>query len=178
MNREKSLIIIYIGSGKGKTTAALGLAARFMGNNLKVCICQFIKSNTDTGEYKFFKNMGELAQIHMFGKGFVFERIIEKDRKKHCEIFNNGLKFIEKKIRSGKYNLIIADEILDVLSLGFFSVDDIIRLKQILPEGSHLVLTGRTAPEELIELADTVTQMKEIKHHYHQGVKALKGIEY
>jgi len=174
----KSLLIIYMGTGKGKTTAALGLASRFMGSKRKICICQFIKSDKDTGEYKFFDSVGELAEIHLFGKGFVFESTSEKDRKKHCEIFYNGLNFIREKIRSGKYGLIIADEILDVLSLGFFKVKDIVNLRELLPEGSHLVLTGRTAPNELINLADTVTEMKEIKHHFKKGVQALRGIEY
>ena len=175
---NKSLLIIYMGTGKGKTTAALGLASRFMGSKLKVCICQFIKSNKDTGEYKFFSNTGDLAEIYLFGKGFVFDSINEKDRKKHCEIFANGLNFIGEKIQSGKYSLIIADEILDVLGLGCFTVQDIVNLREMLPEGSHLVLTGRTAPEELIKLADTVTEMKEIKHHFRQGIQALRGIEY
>ena len=178
MTRKNSLLIIYMGTGKGKTTAALGLASRFMGHKLKVCVCQFIKSNIDTGEYKFFDNSGDLSEIHLFGNGFIFESTSEKDRKKHCEIFNNGLNLIEERIRSGKYALIIADEILDVLSLGFISVKDIVNLRDSLPDGSHLVLTGRTAPEELLNLADTVTEMKEIKHHFTQGIQALKGIEY
>jgi len=177
VNSTQKLIILYIGNGKGKTTAALGLASRCLGQGGKVCICQFIKSNLETGEYKFFNNL-EQSEICALGLGFVHDASSEDELREHEKMARIGLQLMAEKLFTGLYDLIIADEILDVIGLGFISVAEVEQILRSSMRRSHIVLTGRKAPQSLIDMADTVTEMVEIKHHYRNGVKALKGIEY
>ena len=172
MTAKKNLLIIYMGNGKGKTTAALGLASRMLGHDKNVCICQFIKQDSSTGEYKFFDNI-ENAEIYLLGNGFVFD---DKNKESHRKSARDALAILRQKILSSKYSLIIADEMLDAIELGFIEPSEVIELVDY--GSSTLLLTGRKAPKELIEQADTITEMKEVKHHYQKGLKAVKGIEF
>lgn len=174
----ENLVIIYFGSGKGKTTAAFGLAVRCIGQGGTVCICQFIKSDKDTGEFKFFDSYGEKVKIYVFGEGFVRDTADEKNLKKHCQAAQKGLQFLKEAVESRKYQLVIADELLDAYNLGFIELNSILKLLDTLPAGTHLVITGHSAPQQLIDRAHTVTEMNEIKHHYRMGIKAKKGIEF
>lgn len=174
---KKSLLIIYLGNGKGKTTAALGLAARMLGHGKRVCICQFLKAQKGTGEELFFSGSAN-TEIYLLGQGFVMPDISDSSRKKHCDAAQRGVSLLEEKLMSGNYDLIIADEILDAVDLKFIDEDVICTLaSKRLPQTS-LVLTGRAASQRLIDAADTVTEMQEIKHHYQQGITVLEGIEY
>lgn len=171
-NRE-NLLIIYEGTGKGKTTAALGLALRTLGHGEKVCICQFIKQNADTGEYKFFNNLCKNAEIHLLGNGFVLDG---KNTETHRKSARDALSVLKQKLLSDEYSLLIADEILDAVELGFIKSSEIIEL--VDNTTTDMLLTGRKTPKDLLDRADTVTEMKEIKHHYQKGIKAIRGIEY
>ncbi len=172
MANRKNLLIIYEGTGKGKTTAALGLALRMLGHGEKVCICQFIKQDTNTGEYKFFNNC-ENAEIHLLGNGFVLDG---KNTDAHRKSAQDALSVLKQKLISDKFSLLIADEILDAIDLGFIKSSEIIKL--IDDTTTDILLTGRKTPKDLLDRADTVTEMKEMKHHYQKGIKAIRGIEY
>ncbi len=176
--KVKSLIILYTGTGKGKTTAALGAAVRSIGQGGRVCICQFIKSNDKTGEFLFFDKFTKQVDIYVLGKGFVRPKTDKNSLEKHCQAARKGLKFLREKLVSEKYQLVIADELLDAYNMGFIDKSELIEITDILPSGTHIIITGRSAPQELLDRAHTVTQMNEIKHHYNMGILAQKGIEF
>jgi cob(I)alamin adenosyltransferase len=176
---RRGLILVNTGDGKGKTTAALGLALRAAGSNLKVLILQFIKGPWKSGEVKIIEKLKPLIEIEQLGLGFIsFKdgKIVDEE-----EQFKNAKESFEyacEKINSGKYNMVILDEINNLVSYGLLEVKDVINLLKNKPEELYVVLTGRDAPGEFIDIADTVTEMKEIKHAYNKGIIARKGIEY
>jgi len=175
----KGLVQVYTGDGKGKTTAAFGLALRAIGQGFKVCIIQFLKSSEryETGENKIAKTLPNL-EIFQFGGDYPCpdERIKEDPKVKQG--VEQGLSLALGIIREGKCDLLILDEINVALAYGLIELRDLLNLIQAKPEQLELVLTGRWAPQELIEVADLVTEMREIKHPHKQGIKARKGIEY
>ncbi|MEG6585167.1 cob(I)yrinic acid a,c-diamide adenosyltransferase [Dendrosporobacter sp. 1207_IL3150] len=173
----KGLIIVHTGNGKGKTTAALGMALRAWGQGLRVLIVQFIKGNWKYGELKAAEALGPNFVIRQMGEGFV------KDAKgeaaaDHQSAANEAFEMAKAEIISGNWNLIILDEINYAVKFGLVSVEDVIALLDQKPEQMHVVLTGRDARDEIIEKADLVTEMREIKHPYKKGIKAQKGIEF
>lgn len=170
------MIIVYTGDGKGKTTAALGLAIRALGQNQKVCIIQFLKSKEfETGEYKFLKSCN--VEIYPMGAGFSWKGEAEIHRK----FLKQAWELTKEKIASD-YDLIILDEINNVFNITNFKIDDILSLNELTSLisniNTNIVLTGRGAKNELIEIADLVTEMNFIKHPYEKGIKAIKAIEY
>ncbi|MCD6551090.1 cob(I)yrinic acid a,c-diamide adenosyltransferase [Thermotoga sp.] len=169
----RGYVQVYTGDGKGKTTAALGLSIRAACAGLRVFIGQFLKG-TPTSELKigeFFPNI-EIAQ---YGTP---EFVVEKPSKKQIKRAKEGLEDARKKLVSGRYNVVVLDELCVAIHLGFFSREEIEELLNARPEHVELVITGRYAPEWLIEKADLVTEMKEVKHYYKKGVPARKGIEF
>jgi len=178
-NTKEGLIIINTGTGKGKTTAALGMALRAAGHGQKVLILQFIKGAWKTGESKIMKRLGPEIEMIQLGKGFIkIEdgklKITQKDRDDAAGSFQ----FAREKILNGSYDMVILDEINNLLAYGLIETGEIIRLIEEKPKALSIVLTGRGAPEELINIADTVSEVREIKHAYSMGIKAKKGIEY
>ncbi len=175
---KKGLIIINTGNGKGKTTASLGLAFRALGHNFKVCMVQFIKGSWKYGELEAAKKFENFKLLPM-GKGFVNFGAKEPDTE-DVKLAEQTLNKGKEAIVSGKYQLIILDEILYALNYKLIKLSDVIELLKNKPENIHIVLTGRGAENfpELIELADLVTEMKEIKHPYQQGITAQRGIEF
>lgn len=172
-------VIINTGGGKGKTTAALGLALRAAGHGQKVLILQFIKGAWKTGEAKIMKRLEPEIEMEQLGKGFIKFKagkllVTEKDRDNAKE----SLRYAIEKINSGKYDMVILDEINNIIAYGLVGVREVIDLIKERPKGLSLVLTGRGAPGELVEIADTVSEIREIKHAYSKGIKAKKGIEY
>lgn len=170
------MIIVYTGNGKGKTTAALGLAIRALGHNQKICIIQFLKSKKfETGEYKFLKSLE--VEIYPMGAGFSWKGKPET----HRDFLMQAWNLTKEKLKSN-YDLIILDEIINVFNIKNFKTDDIICLKELIDlisnTNTNIVLTGRDAKTELIQIADLVTEMKSIKHPYQKGVPATKAIEY
>ena len=172
---EKGLTQVYTGDGKGKTSAAFGLALRAIGRGLKVYIVQFIKGGFDYGELHIVDNLPNL-KLKAFGRGKFVTEIppTKEDVKLAKEAFN----LAEKVVNSKEYDLVILDEINVALNLKLVDVDEVIHLVRNKPEHVELILTGRYAPPEIIEVADLVTEMKEVKHPYTQGIPPRKGIEY
>ena len=175
-NREKGLIIINTGEGKGKTTAALGMGLRTIGHKHKVAIIQFIKGGWEPGESLALKIFGDNLEFHACGEGFTWET---QDRNKDIELVNSTWIKSLTYIKDPNYKLIILDEIIVAIKLGYINEDEIIKGINLRPVLTHVVLTGRGASKKLIDSADLVTEMKLIRHPFReQGVKAQQGIEY
>ncbi len=173
--KRKGLILVYTGNGKGKTTAALGLALRAAGRGMSVFILQFMKRNKKIGEFKALARAGLPITLKQYGRRVFF-------RTRTCEPMDihrayQGLQAFKSAMESNAYDLIVLDEINMAIHYGLLNLEEVIEAIERKPPTLHLVLTGRYANQKLIERADLVTEMREIKHHYHQGVHAQKGIE-
>ena len=172
---EQGLVQIYTGDGKGKTSAAFGLALRAVGRGLKVYIIQFIKGGFDYGELYTITKLPNLT-LKAFGRGkFVTEK---PPRSEDVKLAKEALALARKAVKSGEHDLVILDEVNVALDLMLIRTDEILELIRNKPKHVELVLTGRCAPDEIIEVADLVTEMKEVKHPFKQGLPARKGIEY
>lgn len=172
---EKGLVHVYTGSGKGKTSAAFGLALRAIGRDLKVYIIQFIKGGFDYGELYIAPKLKNL-KLKAFGRGDFVKAVPPSQA--DVQLAKEALQFARKVILSGKYDVVILDEVNVAAHLGLIKVDDVVNLIRNKPMHVELVLTGRHAASEVVTLADYVTEMKEIKHPYQKGVQPRKGIEY
>ena len=172
---EKGLTQVYTGNGKGKTSAAFGLALRAVGRGLKVYVIQFIKGGFDYGELYVAKRLPNF-KLEAFGRGKFVTEVppTEEDVKLAKEAF----KLAREVVSGGEYDIVILDEINVALHLKLIDVDEVTNLIRDKPEHVELVLTGRDAPPEVVELADLVTEMKEIKHPYAKGALPRRGIEY
>ena len=173
---NKGLIIVYTGNGKGKTTAALGLTLRASGYDKKILIIQFIKS-WFTGEKKALEKFPNV-EFQQMGEGFVKILGDNKPIADHRNSAKNALKVAQEKITSSKYDIVVLDEIFVALHENLILLEDVFTIIKEKPETLDIVLTGRNAPEEIIEIADLVTEMKEIKHPYQKGVLAKPGIDF
>lgn len=170
---KKGYVHVYTGDGKGKTTAALGLALRAAGNNYKVFIGQFVKG-TKYSEIKALEKLNDKITVKQYGRGCFIKN---KPDKKDIICAKDGLNEVREIISSGKHDLVILDEINIAVYFKLLTVQDVIELIENKPDGVELVLTGRRAEKEIIDRADLVTEMCEIKHYYRKGVLARKGIE-
>lgn len=172
---KKGLVIVNTGNGKGKSTAAFGMLLRAWGRGLRVCVIQFIKSETGKwGEVKAAQKLG----IDWFttGNGFTW---LSKNMDETTASAIHGWELAKEKIAGGNYDVIILDEFTYALHYGWLNTVQVIDwLEASKPEKLHLVITGRNAPAELIEYADLVTEMLEVKHPYQKGIKAQAGIEF
>ena len=169
----KGYVQVYTGDGKGKTTAALGLALRAAGAGLRVYIGQFMKKR-EYSELKSLRRFKSAIKIEQFGRRcFIGQKLLKKDKL----LAQEGLEKIKRIIQDGKYDLVILDEANLALSYGLLSEEEVIKIIKNRPKTQEIVLTGRKAPRRIIELADLVTEMKEIKHYFSKGVKARAGIE-
>ena len=168
------MIQVYTGNGKGKTTAALGLALRAKGAGLKVYIGQFIKGSSYS-ELKILKKIPRI-KIEQYGRGCFVHN--EKPSKRDIELACMGLGRAKTIIKQRKYNVVILDEINIALHLGLLKKEGVLDLVKAAPKNIELILTGRYAPTKLIKIANLVSQIKEIKHYYKKGIKARRGIEY
>ncbi|WP_013322817.1 cob(I)yrinic acid a,c-diamide adenosyltransferase [Gloeothece verrucosa] len=175
-NQEKGLIIVHTGNGKGKTTAALGMVLRSLGHGYQVAIIQFIKGAWEPAEKAVLSRWEGQLQFLAMGEGFTWEtQDRQRDREKAEQAWSKALEFIN----NPDYKLVLLDEINVALKLGYLDVNQVIAGLTEKPEDSHVILTGRGAPPELIQKADLVTEMKLLKHPFHeQGVKAQPGIEF
>jgi cob(I)alamin adenosyltransferase len=171
----KGYIQVYTGNGKGKTTAALGQALRAAGHGLRTYFGQFLKGQ-DYGELSSIEKLTPLITIEQFGrKGFI--HVTENPDEEDIARAQKGLKKCLKEMKSRKYRLIVLDEINVAVHFNLFSDKDIHDFLDEKPEDTEVILTGRYAPQSLIERADLVTEMKEIKHYYKKGIQARQGIE-
>ncbi|UFJ41469.1 cob(I)yrinic acid a,c-diamide adenosyltransferase [Brevibacillus humidisoli] len=178
-DKERGLVLVYTGDGKGKTTAALGLAVRAAGRGKRVLMIQFIKSPERTyGEKLVFDRLG--IEICQTGVGFTWT----KTPQEHRAALEKGWQLAKEKVMGGQYDLVILDELNNALAIERFPIDDVLPLADVLdlirnrPNGMHLVITGRQAKPEIVDIADLVTEMNPVKHYYDEGVPAVKGIEF
>lgn len=172
---KKSLLLVFTGNGKGKTTSALGLAFRAMGHGLPVCMIQFIKGNWRYGELEAADRFSSLFDVHVMGRGFTWQ---SDDPDKDVKAALAAWSFAEKTIKEGRYHLLILDELTYLITYGMLDEQVILRGLQARPDSMHIVVTGRGATSGLIEVADLVTEMRDVKHHYAAGIMAQKGIEF
>ncbi|MEM3395921.1 MAG: cob(I)yrinic acid a,c-diamide adenosyltransferase [Thermoplasmata archaeon] len=168
----KGYIQVYTGDGKGKTSAALGLAVRALGRGKKVCIVQFMKG-METGEVLFFERIPGIV-IQQFGSGEFVKTAIEEEKK----LAHQALDHAREQMVSGSFDVIILDEINVAMDLQLLEVPAVMEFLKQKPERVEVVLTGRNAPKEILEIADLVTEMREVKHYYKKGVEAREGIEF
>jgi len=171
---KKGLIIVHTGNGKGKTTAALGLALRACGCGMKVIMLQFFKGKWKYGELRSAARVGNF-EIYPMGKGFTWE---SKDVEVDKAMVRDAWKAAQERILSGGYDVVILDEINYALGYGFLAVEDVVEFLRTKPPKLHVVLTGRNAKPEIIDIADLVTEMRQIKHPFEQGICAQRGIEF
>ncbi len=174
---ENNLILVHTGNGKGKTTAALGVGLRAVGHGMKVLMLQFIKGTWHTGELDAVKRLHPDFKIIQLGQGFIktqkgewSEAVLENAR--------TSWNRTKQEIASDAYDIIILDEINNMIDYGLIDVEEAIAVLKERPERLSIILTGRNAHPKIIEMADLVTEMKEIKHPYKKGIKAQKGIEF
>jgi len=175
------MILLFTGDGKGKTTAALGQAMRALGRGKKVLMIQFIKGPWRSGEDEFsekFKIPSEKFQLHKMGLGFVGILGDKLPREDHEQAAKKALEFFQTELKKGVWNVFILDEVNVALSLDLLKVEDVLAAIKDFPEEKLLVLTGRGAHQKLVEAADVVTEMKDMKHPFHDGKLAKFGVEF
>jgi cob(I)alamin adenosyltransferase len=172
---ERGLVQVYTGEGKGKTSAAFGLALRALGRGLKVYVIQFIKGGFDYGELYVVKRLPNF-KLTAFGRGkFVTDVPPKKD---DIKLAKEALEAAKEIVNGGEYDVVVLDEINVALHLKLIGTEEVVDLIRRKPKHVELILTGRYAPSEVVELADLVTEMKEVKHPFTKGVPPRKGIEY
>jgi cob(I)alamin adenosyltransferase len=176
--KKKGLLLVYTGNGKGKTTAALGLCVRAIGYKWKICLVQFVKGSWKYGELKGLKALQPWVELHVVGEGFVGIIDDNKDISVHQKAAREGLALAAEKMKSGEFPLVILDELNVAMSLELIERKDVEVLLDARSEEQNLVITGRGAPDWLVERADLVTEMKEIKHSFQAGIEAQKGIDW
>ncbi len=169
----KGYVHVYTGNGKGKTTAALGLALRAAGAGLKVFIAQFVKGST-YGEHNALTKLSDSITVKQYGQGFFLDR---KPGEEDIRAAKEGLAEVKDIMSSGNYDIVILDEADIATYYNLFSVEDLLDFMRSKPEKIEIIITGRMADPKIIEEADLVTEMKEIKHYYQKGVGARRGIE-
>ena len=177
---EKGLLIVHTGKGKGKSTAAFGLVARAIGNGLRVGVVQYVKGKWQTGERAVHERFPDLVDIRTMGEGFTWET---QDRARDVRAAEAAWATSREMIEAcrdepPRYDLVLLDELNIVLRYGYLLIDEVCAFLAARPPGLHVVVTGRNAKPELLEIADTVTEMTMLKHHFRAGVKAQKGIEF
>jgi cob(I)alamin adenosyltransferase len=175
-DRERGLTIVFTGEGKGKTSAALGIALRASGYGMRTCIIQFIKGGTESGESEAIRKL-PTVELHGMGKGFVFEET-GREFDVHRRSAQAGLRLAEERMASRAVDILVLDEINNATRLGLIDTGQLLDLIDRKPPTLHLILTGRDADPAVLEKADTVTEMKPIRHAYREGIKAVKGIDY
>ncbi len=174
MPQRKGIVIVYTGDGKGKTTAAFGMAFRALGRGFKVGIVQFIKGKWMTGERKYAESI-ESVDIDVMGKGFTWESAdLKQDKQAAIAAWRRGKTLIQ----DGAHPIVILDEITYAINYGFIDGDDVVATLVNKPEAITVVLTGRNAPESLCNIADLITEMKMLKHPYSDGHRALVGVDF
>jgi cob(I)alamin adenosyltransferase len=173
--QEKGLSIVYTGAGKGKTTAALGMALRCIGHGMKVAVVQFIKGAIDTAEERTLKSFGVQVTFLRMGEGYTWET---QDRERDTKFAQQAWETACGFLRDPSYAMVILDEFNIALQRDYAKVADVLPVLRQRPPMQHVVITGRGAPAELIEEADLVTEMKQVKHPFRKGIKTQPGVEF
>ncbi len=172
-NQEKGLLVVLTGNGKGKSSSAFGMAARALGHGMRVGVCQFLKSRTDTGEEAFF-SIHPNMEWHVLGDGFTWET---QSRENDIASSERGWAIAERMLQDPSYDLVILDELTYLLNYGYLDVEKVLDRIAERPSSQHVVVTGRAACEALCALADTVSEIGDVKHAFRAGICAQKGID-
>ena len=172
---ERGLIIVHTGKGKGKSTAAFGLAMRCIGHGMRVGMVQFVKGVWESGERRVFDAFPELVTMRTMGEGFTWDT---QDRARDIAAARRAWEMLKELMADESYRLVIADELNIVLRYGYLPLDEVIAALKNKRADLHVVVTGRNAKPELIEIADLVTEMTMVKHPFRSGVKAQVGVEF
>lgn len=172
---EKGLLIVHTGKGKGKSTAAMGLAVRAIGNGMKVGIVQFVKGAWATGERSVLDRFPDLCTIKAMGEGFTWDT---QDRQRDIAAARAAWEYAKELMADPSYRMIILDELNIVLRYDYLPLNEVVESLSARPENLHVVITGRNAKDALIDIADLVTEMTQVKHPFRSGVKAQTGIEF
>ncbi|MFK8067541.1 MAG: cob(I)yrinic acid a,c-diamide adenosyltransferase [Gammaproteobacteria bacterium] len=171
---KKGLILILTGEGKGKSSSAFGMVARALGHKMRCGVVQFIKGKMSTGEERFFSRFPEEVEYHATGDGYTWDT---QNKQADIRTAERGWAIVKTMLSNPEVDLIVLDELNIVLNMEYLNLDQIMNDLQARPERQHVIITGRGAPEKLIEQADTVSEVKLIKHAFEAGVQAQKGIE-
>jgi cob(I)alamin adenosyltransferase len=172
---EKGLIIVHTGKGKGKSTAALGMICRAIGHGYKVSLIQFIKGAMKTGEQVVFDAFPEQVEMRAMGEGFTWDT---QDKTRDIAKAREAWEAAKARIMDPAWRMVVCDELNIVLRYEYLPVEEVIEVLKAKPADTHVIITGRNAPDALIEIADLVTEMQAIKHPFRDGVKAQAGIEF
>lgn len=176
--KKIGLVVVITGNGKGKTTSALGMCVRATGYGMKVCVIQFMKGDLYSGELDGIKRLAPNVELNLMGKGFCGIMGNPYPYKEHRANAQEAVKLAKEKILSGNYDIVILDEINNACHLKLVDLPQVMELLDLKPPLVHLVLTGRNAPQEVVDRADTVSEVREIKHASRQGIEPQKGIDY
>ncbi|VAV93106.1 Cob(I)alamin adenosyltransferase @ Cob(I)alamin adenosyltransferase, clustered with cobalamin synthesis [hydrothermal vent metagenome] len=172
---EKGLIIVHTGKGKGKSTAAFGMIFRSIGHGFKTAVIQFVKGGWDTGERTILENYPDLCTIKAAGEGFTWET---QDRQRDIEMATLAWQMAKDAIMDPQYKMVLLDELNIVLRYDYLPIAEVVEFLKQKPQDTHVIITGRNAKEELLEIADLATEMEQIKHPFRSGVKAQAGVEF
>ena len=172
-DQEKGLLLVLTGNGKGKSSSAFGMVGRSLGHGMKVGVCQFHKSRTDTGEEAFFGQQAH-CEWHVLGDGFTWET---QNREQDIATSERGWAVAQRMLADPSYDLVVLDELTYLLNYGYLDADQVLDDLAARPPMQHVVVTGRAASEALCEFADTVSEIADVKHAYRDGIKAQKGID-
>lgn len=172
---EKGLLIVHTGKGKGKSTAALGMVMRAIGHGFKVGIVQFVKGKWETGERVVLERFSDQVTINTMGEGFTWET---QDRQRDIAAARAAWDQAVSLIRDPAYKMVLLDELNIVLRYDYLPLEEVLEVLRSKPEDTHVIVTGRNAKDELLEIADLVTEMTMVKHPFRDGVKAQAGIEF
>ncbi len=171
---ERGIIVLLTGNGKGKSSSGFGMLARALGHDMRVAVVQFIKGSFSTGEEHFFRRFPEQVEYHVMGEGFTWDT---QDRQRDIATARKAWEKALTFLRDERFDIVLLDELNIVIQLGYLPVETVIDALRQRPPMQHVIITGRGADKALIEAADTVTEMRDIKHAYRAGIQAQKGIE-
>ena len=175
---RRGLVVVITGNGKGKTTAALGMALRACGHGMRVCIIQFMKGDLYAGEWDGVKLLNCAIELHATGKGFCGIQGNPYPWAEHRANAQDAIALVQEKLAAGAYDILILDEINNALKLKLVDLEQVLEILAKRPPPLHLILTGRDAHPQVIELADTVSEVREIKHAYQKNIEPQPGIDY
>jgi cob(I)alamin adenosyltransferase len=172
---ERGVLLVHTGTGKGKSSAAFGLVARALGHGAKVAVVQFVKSRTDTGEEGFYRRFPNQVRWHVMGEGFTWET---QSQRKDAAAARAAWRQAQAYLADPGVGMVVLDEITYAFKYGWLDVGEALAAFQARPPMQHVVVTGRAAPRELVDAADTVSEARMVKHAFNAGVKAMPGVEY
>ncbi len=176
--KRQGLVVVITGNGKGKTTSAMGMALRSAGHGMKVCIIQFMKGDLYSGEWDGVKLLGGLVELTPTGKGFCGIQGNPYPFEEHRQNAQDALKLVDEKMRSGQFQTLILDEINNALELKLIDLPQVLEILEKRPPELHLIMTGRDAHQKVIDAADTVSEVREIKHAYRKDIEPQPGVDY